>query len=522
MLFLFQKEYLLNIKVYVVSLIYVQFNKRIIMYSSKRYGKPKDSYGLKQLEFGISRNVYLDSWGKRKIHSTFLLNIGRKESSYTEFIRLVLRGSDLYKNLIRLNIQLGFLYYSTNLTYLLANLEFLSLSWYMVKFRNKKLFLKEDQKLLNYQFELWLLNVIPLFKSGNFVFGSNLIFIDIKCSKFLYGDLIISQSIYTLIVIIFNCCNRQFMEVGELSKGVKLDCIRAHSKSMNWFLTGNLRFNKGLFMSIFTSQVSDQSFKDLVYKYLNSIYFNAFKELECYEHKMLCCVILNVYYSKFDEWVYESLVVRYTVNEHLTLCGTIFGHIKNVKLVYIRHLSNIFVGTLSSREISVELLNRVEEKFYGMAVDLKISSNFTLYLKRCIFLGYVISHNSYSLIQVKVPIEVVVKNLKKLGFLSKLGIPTRNGKYLNIELSNILRNYIRIELQILKQYYFSDNFDDFSKKVFYFLKYSCALTICSKMRLRTLRKTFKKYGSYLSVSDKEKVVSFKISNLKERVKNLLT
>ena len=523
MLFLVKKEYLLNIKVYVVSLISVQFNKRTIMNSSRRCGEPKDSYGLKQLEFGISRNEYLYSWGKRKIHSTLLLNLERKESSYTEFIRLVLRGSDLYKNLISLNTQMIFLYYSTNLTYLLSNLEFMSLSWSLVKLRNKKLFLKEDPKLLNYQFEFWVLHVTQAFRSGNFLFCSNSAFVDQKYFKFLYGDLIISQSIYTLLLIIFDCYNRSFMDIGELSKGGKLDCIRETCQSMKWFITGNLVFSKERFMSIFSKKAVDQSFKDLLYKYFNSVSFDSFKELECYgyEHKMLCCLVLNIYYNKYDEWVYDILVVRYNSNDYYMLCGTLYGNSKNSKLIYIRHLSSVFMGIFNSREISTELLNRVEERFNEMAIGLKFHSNFILHFKKFVFLGYAINQSSYSLIRVNAPIEVVVTNLKNLGFISKMGVPTRNCKYLNIKLSSILRNYIRVELSILKQYYFSDNFDDLSKKVFYFLKYSCALTICSKMRLRTLRKTFKKYGSYLSVSEGDKVVSLKVSGLKERVKKLL-
>jgi hypothetical protein len=52
------KEYLLNIKVYVMSLILVQFNKLVTVHSTvhsnRRCGRPKGSWGLKQLEFGIS------------------------------------------------------------------------------------------------------------------------------------------------------------------------------------------------------------------------------------------------------------------------------------------------------------------------------------------------------------------------------------------------------------------------------------------------------------------------------------
>ncbi|KAJ3392363.1 hypothetical protein HDU92_008494, partial [Lobulomyces angularis] len=41
-------------------------------------------------------------------------------------------------------------------------------------------------------------------------------------------------------------------------------------------------------------------------------------------------------------------------------------------------------------------------------------------------------------------------------------------------------------------------------RMYYILKYSCALTICSKMKLNTLRKTFKKYGPDLTVETKDK------------------
>ena len=109
---------------------------------------------------------------------------------------------------------------------------------------------------------------------------------------------------------------------------------------------------------------------------------------------------------------------------------------------------------------------------------------------------------------------MLVSNLKAQGFLSNKGYPTRNCKYLNYSLSQIITNYRKLLFVLLKRFAFSDNLDLFYARAFYFLKYSCALTICSKMKLKSLRKTFKRYGPNLSVKENNKIYSFKAINYK--------
>jgi hypothetical protein len=299
------------------------------------------------------------------------------------------------------------------------------------------------------------------------------------------------------------------MEINELSYG-KLNQIRMNSECIHWLLTGNLTFNKDRFMVLFSQRIIDQSLKDLLYKYFNSSYFNIrvmSNKNYLFEYCLLPALVLNIYLNSFDEWVEDSLLLRHIEEGTVDTFDSKIG----VKFLYIRHLSSFLIGLYSSREISSELLNRVEDKVYEFSSDVNLNSNLIFQFKRAMFLGYTIKSDSLCQIKVFVVLETLVLSLQKLGFVSNGGAPTRNCRYLNSKVSTILINYNRVGQVILKQCSLADNFDDLYTKVFYLLKYSCALTICSKMRLKTLRKTFEKYGSYLGVKDGNKLIHFKLT-----------
>ena len=54
----------------------------------------------------------------------------------------------------------------------------------------------------------------------------------------------------------------------------------------------------------------------------------------------------------------------------------------------------------------------------------------------------------------------------------------------------------------------ANNYGRLAARVHYSLKYSCALTISSKMKLRTMRRAFKKYGKELTIQRGKKSISF--------------
>jgi hypothetical protein len=521
------KDYMLNIKVYVVTLISVQFNKLTTQYSSLRYGRPKGNCNLNLSEFGISRNIYGNIWGKRKTHSTFV-GKGRKESSYTKFMDSVPFGSELHKKLIKLDNQLIFLGYSDDLTCILSNFEFLRLSWKCVKFRNKDLYLKKYHKLLKGQFEIWFFSASKKLKSGHLNFDLGLMkeinlglgLRDINKSKFLFGDLVLFQALYVLLMLVFNRFSRNSLDSSDLECGDKLVYIKNNFNVVNWFISGNLIFNKDWFMLGVSKIVKDQLLKDLLYKYFKLGLFKSSLDLKdyfMYENKLLSEIILNIYFNAFDEWLEDSLVPRYiernnastlSYNSEVMKNSFYFFEIKGAKIIFLRYLSNVIIGIIGSKEVSIEIFNRIEEKVYEMTNGFTKSSNFRLTFNKATFLGYDIKKDGLFGITIVVPIKEIVLKLTKLGFLSKKGFPTRNCKFVNCKLSVILFRYQKIERSLLKRYCFLDNYNRLSNKICYVLKYSCALTICSKMKLKTLRRTFKKYGRHLGVIKDNKLIKF--------------
>lgn len=100
------------------------------------------------------------------------------------------------------------------------------------------------------------------------------------------------------------------------------------------------------------------------------------------------------------------------------------------------------------------------------------------------------------------PIDKIVKKLHEKGYTNKNGNPTRNGRFINHNLYDMIEHYKTVERGILEYYSLANNYGRVAARVHYILKYSCALTIASKMKLKTLRRVFKRHGKDLNIKDK--------------------
>lgn len=60
----------------------------------------------------------------------------------------------------------------------------------------------------------------------------------------------------------------------------------------------------------------------------------------------------------------------------------------------------------------------------------------------------------------------------------------------------------------MNYYSLANNYGRIAARVHFILKYSCALTICSKIKLRTLRGGFKKYGKNLTILQNGKKIDY--------------
>jgi hypothetical protein len=106
------------------------------------------------------------------------------------------------------------------------------------------------------------------------------------------------------------------------------------------------------------------------------------------------------------------------------------------------------------------------------------------------------------------PIDEIVKRLIERKYATKAGNPTRNARFINHQLPDIINHYREVECGILNYYSLANNYGNLASRVHFILKYSCVLTIASKMKLKTKKKVFKKYGKDLRIlNEKGKIIA---------------
>ncbi len=95
-----------------------------------------------------------------------------------------------------------------------------------------------------------------------------------------------------------------------------------------------------------------------------------------------------------------------------------------------------------------------------------------------------------------VPIDRLISKLKHKGCCSLRGHPTLRGRATHEPIVEIILSYRRAQARLLNFYSMANNCGvSLRHRIHYILKYSCALTIASKMKLSTLKKVFKRCGS---------------------------
>jgi hypothetical protein len=105
-------------------------------------------------------------------------------------------------------------------------------------------------------------------------------------------------------------------------------------------------------------------------------------------------------------------------------------------------------------------------------------------------------------LQLYAPIEKIMEKFKKNSFIKK----DKNGKYqalslerlINLSHVAILKYYNKVIASFLDYFFFVDNYFSMQKKVVFFLRHSCALTLKLKYSLRSRFKVFSKFGRHLT------------------------
>lgn len=521
-------------------------------------GSPKGSKRHNKLELGIARNRELS--GRRRIHSTSKIG---KESSLISGLDDVLSGSYENTQLQALKKKAENFEQLDNLSRIMSDPKYLIGCW--IKIRSNKgsltpAFNKDTLDGINLQ---WFINTANSIRKGGYNFSpARRIYISKANGKMRAitipdpKDKIVQEGMRQLLEIIYE---PRFLECSHgwrSKKGCQtsINNIKMTFGSMNWFIEGDINqqfssLDYTVLVDILRKDIKDQPFIDLIYKYLKTAYGEKRKAIlpisvGVIQGGILSPLLANIYMCQFDQWVTNVLIkefdkgIRKKANPDYTkairnnkikgkIMRTTITNDENYKrLRYIRYADDFLMGVIGSREDCVTVINKVKQFLNSLKLDLSLEKTKITHATKesAKFLGYRIhitkitkqpirklKNNKVSRVvprpMIDAPIQSIVQKLSQRKYAKANGNPTRNGRLIHLQLTDIVKHYKDVERGILEYYSYCSNYGRFAARVHYILKYSCALTIANKMRLKTLRGTFKKYGKNLSIkNDKNEVI----------------
>lgn len=544
---------ILGVRNYVVSLAQNESSSPVTS-SDQKKGSPKLFMRRKRTEFAITRN--LKERGLRRVYTT--VSSCRKEPSHVRLDKDTLSGVyksnqlDLLRSYIISNKK------CVNLSIIMSDPNFLIAAWARIRSKSGSLTPALSKETLDGIRLPWFEETSNTMRNGIFQFSpSRRIYISkpnekkrpltIPSSR----DKIVQEAMRFLLMLIFE---------GDFSKNshgwvtgrgchTALNQIKMQFAHDNWFIEGDIgqqfpSINHQVLVELLKTKIDDQAFIDLIYKYLRVGYGKQADDIiqmhiRTTQGGVLSPILANIYMTPFDKWIENHLIPKYTkgkrkkanpaytkmirfgkVTDHSI--HSLYSHDQNyIRLHYVRYADDFIMG-LNGPKINCEQI--VDECRIFLLEQLKLTLNVEKtkithsQLDSAKFLGYrvyktklskmKISHNSKDKLNRRTtntildgPIDQIVEKLKERGYTKKDGSPTRNGRFINHPLYDMVEHFKMVERGILQYYKLANNYGRVAARIHYILKYSCALTIASKMKLTTLRRVFNKYGKNLNIKD---------------------
>jgi len=334
--------------------------------------------------------------------------------------------------------------------------------------------------------------------------------------------------------------------------------IKRTYTAVNWFIEGDISkcfdtFDHKLLIKLVKNRISDKGFTDLLHKALKAGYLYQGQyfspDLGTPQGSIVSPILCNILLHEFDNYIENlranfEIGTRHKINPEWRRLSRI-GQIKTIhknnigsrmhkdssykRLKYVRYADDFLIGiigsnldcinlrdkiyTFLSQELNLTLnldktkiTNAKETKAHFLGSDIRI----TPLSKRPVIkitrggTTYLSSVNTRP--QLLAPISNLVAKLESKGIARKGGAPTRWGHMFPFEVSHIVKHYHIMWKGISNYYSFADNYGMLGR-IHYILKYSCVLTLASKLRLGTAKQVFKKYGKDLKVIVNNKVVA---------------
>lgn len=390
-------------------------------------------------------------------------------------------------------------------------------------------------------------------------------------------DKIIHEAIRQLLEIVFE---RQFMEEScglrvNRSCHTTLNDIRLKMGSSRWFIKGDIsecydKIDHNLLVGKIEKVIEDQPFIDLIYKLLRSGYgYNKDKiyrsSIGIPQGSVISPILSNILLHDFDTAIqklvnnfeiskrkrsnpdYTEMIRKIGVNRELNIYPGMKDDQNFKRMKYVRYADDFLVSIVGSKKDCViirKLISNILETDFKLNHNLDKTKIFHAVTDGAYFLGHKIRisdinkhktkylHKDGRKILARVvsrpmldaPIDKIVGKLAEKGFCKKNGNPTRNGRFIHEPLQNIIRSYRELERGLLNFYGTASNYGRVSARIHYILKYSCALTFASKLKLGTLKKVFSKFGKNLTIlyEDKKVLASYPTPSYKKPARRTST
>lgn len=527
---------------------------------------PKLIIRHKNLELGIARNM--EVLGQRRVHST--IRICRKEPSLSSLKISMLSGIDYQKELKILKLCLAKGEKAKNLSRIMSDPAFLISCWVRIRSNHGSL-ISAFEGATGGLSEKWFEETASVMRKGGYIFTA----FKTRICKFngklrpstmsSSQDKIVQEGIRFLLELIFeptffkcSYARRSDCNCHNVLKDIKLKC-----KAVSWYIEKDIdqqfsTIDHHILISLIKEKVEDQAFIDLIFKYIRIGFGENLDSARSTRTgiipgEILSSILANIYMHPFDRWVLNDLKVRFDRGQkrlknkeywkqyakngqkakNKLLRPTVDTDPNWKRLWYFRYAGNFIIGVDGSKQDARYIKEEIRQFLCNW---LKLSFNTTKTFithaetNSALFLGYKIHRTSskmpirvdkkgrkfriVSRLELNAPILKIVEKLKDKGYVKNDSRPTKNGRFINLELFQIIEHYKMIERGIFNYYSLANNYRNLLARVHFTLKYSCVLTIASKMRLKTMKGVFRKYGKNLIVKSAKGFVEYPFPSYK--------
>lgn len=348
---------------------------------------------------------------------------------------------------------------------------------------------------------------------------------------------------------IFDSTNLHSFTPGK-TRYITLSQIRTQMGLARWFIKGSIfeyynDIDHNILVSKLEEVIDDQLFINIVHKISGgrrkrNINNTFHSEINLTEEKAINVLIFNIYLHDFD-FVILEILRDFNKGKDLDYPKPIRNSNKKFKQArYVRYANHFLIGVTGSKDDCIQIKEKILENNFKTILSPEKVKIAHASIDGAHFLEYNIRTLNTNKDKIKnlqrkdhktvisptdkliidAPIKRVVKKLALAGYCKTSGNPMRCGRLIHKPLHKITNEYLILQSRLLNYYSMTSNYRWFVRRIHYILKYSCALTFASKLKLKTLKKVFKKFGKDLIVfSDKEKKNSIsypKISRNKHR------